>query len=141
MGGCRAPRVVSDTSVQVKEIMVTERLYDFHIGEKTVVDASDLDLLNTGKILVKKDKKTGIKLAHQVKDNELITSVHVPDTTLYIPVTDTTTTITNNRTTVQEEQVGFFEKLGGHLNFLIWVIVIVLVVSLLLKIILPYGRR
>lgn len=57
----------------------------------------------------KLDKATGIKASYQIKENNLITDIEVPERTEKIAVSDTTTTITTIEEKVYEERGSFFD--------------------------------
>ena len=134
LSGCKGSKVVSDTNTTVQDLKVTQREYVLEIGKRSVIDTTDIFRLKKGEIITKKDPATGIKIKHQLKDNNLITEVVVPPIKEVITVADTTKTITNNRHTVTEERYNLWDKLNDLINLGFWLLIIFLVILVVIRI-------
>lgn len=134
LSSCKTPKVLSDQSHTNTDITVRVREYRLNTDYKTTVDTTSLTVLQRGKTITRKDKKTGITTSTRIQDDKVITHVEVEPTSHTVTLTDTTKTITNDRTIVQQERYNLWDKLNDLINLGFWLLVIFFAVSLLFRI-------
>lgn len=132
--GCTGSKVISEQSDTVKTIEVNSRAIPVKFDKMGTFDTTDLDLLKRGLVITKQDKKTGIKTSYQIKDNNLLSSIEVPEQIKIIEVADTTTTIKTNTVTVKEKKPGFWDQVQEKFNTIIFALVAIVVLIVVFKI-------